>query len=486
MNKLIFNDFLIRIKQNKKNILVIGDVMLDQYFFGSIDRISPEAPVPVFSVKEIENKLGGAANVVNNIINFGVKTSLISSVAKDKSGEILLELLKQRKITSNIIFKKNDVTTTKIRSVVGSQQLLRQDFDAKLISLTKLEESKIINKINKNISVIILSDYGKGFLSPALCQKIISKANKENIPVLVDPKGNDITKYKNAFAVTPNKKEALSFTNMEDGVLHEKTLNKLRKENNIKNIIETNGENGINLYSDECHKKFPAVSPKQVFDVSGAGDSVISSIAASLHAGFNIESSLTLANIAAGTVISKIGTEPVSLDDLKDFFVTKDANLASNKIFKLDEMKSKAVQLKKQGKTIGFTNGCFDILHSGHVSYLNEAKKNVDFLILGLNTDRSIKKIKGSSRPIVDQKNRAQVLSGLSSVDAIVFFNENTPIKLIKSIQPHFLIKGNDYKVEEVVGHKEVKKWAGKVMLIDLIPGQSSTNIIKKINHSEK
>ena len=486
MNKLIFNDFLTRIKQNKKNILVIGDAMLDQYFFGSIDRISPEAPVPVFSVKEIENKLGGAANVVNNIINFGVKTSLISSVAKDKSGDILLELLKQKKISSNIIFKKNDVTTTKIRSVVGSQQLLRQDFDAKLISLTKLEESKIINKINKNISVIILSDYGKGFLSPALCQKIISKANKENIPVLVDPKGNDISKYKNAFAVTPNKKEALSFTNMEDGVPHEKTLNKFRKENKIKNIIETNGENGINLYSDECHKKFPAISPKQVFDVSGAGDSVISSIAASLHAGFNIESSLTLANIAAGTVISKIGTEPVSLDDLKDFFVTKDGNYASNKIFKLDEMKSKAVQLKKQGKTIGFTNGCFDILHSGHVSYLNEAKKNVDFLILGLNTDRSIKKIKGSSRPIVDQKNRAQVLSGLSSVDAIVFFNENTPIKLIKTIQPHFLIKGNDYKVEEVVGHKEVKKWSGKVMLIDLIPGQSSTNIIKKINHSEK
>lgn len=486
MNKLIFNDFLTRIKQNKKNILVIGDAMLDQYFFGSIDRISPEAPVPVFSVKEIENKLGGAANVVNNIINFGVKTSLISSVAKDKSGDILLELLKQKKISSNIIFKKNDVTTTKIRSVVGSQQLLRQDFDAKLISLTKLEESKIINKIDKNISVIILSDYGKGFLSPALCQKIISKANKENIPVLVDPKGNDISKYKNAFAVTPNKKEALSFTNMVDGVPHEKTLNKFRKENKIKNIIETNGENGINLYSDECHKKFPAISPKQVFDVSGAGDSVISSIAASLHAGFNIESSLTLANIAAGTVISKIGTEPVSLDDLKDFFVTKDGNYASNKIFKLDEMKSKAVQLKKQGKTIGFTNGCFDILHSGHVSYLNEAKKNVDFLILGLNTDRSIKKIKGSSRPIVDQKNRAQVLSGLSSVDAIVFFNENTPIKLIKTIQPHFLIKGNDYKVEEVVGHKEVKKWSGKVMLIDLIPGQSSTNIIKKINHSEK
>jgi len=486
MNKLIFNDFLTRIKHNKKNILVIGDAMLDQYYFGSIDRISPEAPVPIFSVKEIENKLGGAANVVNNIINFGVKTSLVSSVAKDKSGELLLELLKQKKITSNIIFKKNDVTTTKIRSVVGNQQLLRQDFDAKLISLTKLEESKIINKINKNISVIILSDYGKGFLSPALCQKIISKANKENIPVLVDPKGSDISKYKNAFAVTPNKKEALYFTNVEDGIHHEKTLNKIRKENNIRNIIETNGENGINLYSDECHKKFPAVSPKQVFDVSGAGDSVISSIAVSLHAGFNIESSLTLANIAAGTVISKIGTEPVSLEDLKDFFVTKDTNLASNKIFKLDEIKSKAVQLKKQGKTIGFTNGCFDILHSGHVSYLNEAKKYVNFLILGLNTDSSIKKIKGSSRPIVDQQNRAQVLSGLSSVDAIVFFNENTPIKLIKTIQPHFLIKGNDYKVKEVVGHKEVKKWAGEVMLIDLIPGQSSTNIIKKINHSEK
>ena len=193
-----------------------------------------------------------------------------------------------------------------------------------------------------------------------------------------------------------------------------------------------------------------------------------------------------MSNIAAGTVISKIGTEPVSLDDLKEFFVTKDPSLATNKIFNLDEMKSKAVTLKKQGKTIGFTNGCFDILHSGHVSYLNQAKKSVDFLILGLNTDSSIKKIKGSSRPIVDQGNRAQVLSGLASVDAIVFFNENTPIKLIKSIKPHFLIKGNDYKVEEVVGHKEVKKWAGEVILIELISGQSSTNIIKKINRSEK
>jgi D-beta-D-heptose 7-phosphate kinase/D-beta-D-heptose 1-phosphate adenosyltransferase len=213
MNKLIFDNLLTQIKHNKKNILVIGDVMLDQYYFGSIDRISPEAPVPIFSVKDTENKLGGAANVVNNIINFGAKASLVSSVAKDQSGEILLELLKQKKITSNIIFKKNDLTTTKIRSVVGNQQLLRQDFDSKLITLTKLEESKIINKVNKNISVIILSDYGKGFLTQELCQKIISKANKEKIPVLVDPKGNDISKYKNAFAVTPNKKEALSFTN---------------------------------------------------------------------------------------------------------------------------------------------------------------------------------------------------------------------------------------------------------------------------------
>ena len=222
-----------------------------------------------------------------------------------------------------------------------------------------------------------------------------------------------------------------------------------------------------------------------MFDVSGAGDTVIATIAAALHAGLDMETSIQLANLTAGIVIQKIGTEAINLNDLESYIFEKDLNGNHEKIFSAEKIIEVVKVLKKNHKSIGFTNGCFDILHSGHVTYLAEAKKQVDFLILALNTDRSIKKIKGPLRPIVDEQNRAKVLAGLSSIDAVVFFDENTPIKLIQLIQPDLLIKGNDYKVSEVVGHKEIKKWRGEVRLIELIPGQSSSNIIKKINQSE-
>ena len=486
MNKHIYNELITKIRTTKKSILVIGDLMLDQYIFGEINRISPEAPVPILKAKKIENRLGGAGNVANNLINLGVQTTLIGAVGNDTNGESFLNILKTKKIKSNLVFKKSDQTTTKVRSIASGQQLIRQDFDSNSISLNKNDEQKILNQITKNISIIILSDYAKGFLSFDLCQKIIQKANKIGVKVIADTKTSNMDKYRESFAITPNSKEALVFTGIDNNdSKHEKHLIQLMQKNHIDNLIVTNGEQGISLFTSKSKKQFPAISPKQVFDVSGAGDTVIATIAAALHAGLDMETSIQLANLTAGIVIQKIGTEAINLNDLESYIFEKDLNGNHEKIFSAEKIIEVVKVLKKNHKSIGFTNGCFDILHSGHVTYLAEAKKQVDFLILALNTDRSIKKIKGPLRPIVDEQNRAKVLAGLSSIDAVVFFDENTPIKLIQLIQPNLLIKGNDYKVSEVVGHKEIKKWRGEVRLIELIPGQSSSNIIKKINQSE-
>lgn len=483
MNKFFHSEFKLKLKKERKYVIVIGDIMLDQYISGQIDRISPEAPVPVLKIKSIDSRLGGAANVAHNLVNLGVKTKLIASIANDLNGQKLLKLLKEKKINTNLIFKKSDQTTAKIRSISSNQQLLRQDYDCNTIHLSKMDEQKILAAIDKNTSIVLLSDYAKNFLTYSLTQKIIKKSHSMNIKVITDPKGNDISKYKNSFAVTPNLKEALILSG-SSGAEEEldKKIFKLSKQNKIENIVVTEGSNGISLYSKKNKKKYPANSPKQVFDVSGAGDTVIASLTAGIYAGLDIDTSIQLANISASIVIERIGTQAINQNDLESFFLQHQQQNELNKIISLSEVKDLTTSLKSKGKKIGFTNGCFDILHSGHVSYLKEAKKNLDFLILGLNTDKSVKRIKGNLRPIVDEVNRAKVLSGLTSVDAIILFDESTPIKLIKLVKPDYLIKGNDYKIDEVVGHKELKKWGGEVILIDLIPEQSSSKIISKIN----
>jgi len=482
MNNSFYKELFLKLKSSKKEILVIGDLMLDRYLHGNITRISPEAPVPIIKIDHEENKLGGSGNVANNISNYGIRARLISSIGNDNNGKILISLLKEKKISTTLIFKKNDQTTTKIRSIASNQQLIRQDYDCQNIALSDNDINKIMNSISEKISVIVLSDYAKGFLTNQLCKKIIQRAEKFNIPVIVDPKGNDVKKYEGSYAITPNKKEAIELSMSENIKCDlEANLKIILKKYHIKNIIMTDGKNGIQQFSKNQFKHYPANSPKQVFDVSGAGDTVIGTIAAVLHAGYDLESSIKLANIAASMVIQKVGTEAIQLEELESYF-TKNIGANNEKIMKIGDLKFLTDKLKKENKIIGFTNGCFDILHSGHVSYLEEAKKKVDFLILGLNTDYSIKRIKGDDRPVVDELNRAKVLSGLSSIDAIIFFDEKTPLKLITSIKPDALIKGSDYKINEVIGSKEMNQWGGKVFLIDLIPGQSSSKIIKKIN----
>ena len=479
------NKDIITNKFNSKGkwVLVVGDVMLDKYIFGEVNRTSPEAPVPVVEKKSESFRMGGAANVAANLIGLGIKTVLSGVVGNDQNGEALKRLLKKNTIGQQGLIKSTLSTTTKTRIIAGHQQIVRVDDEDTNISLSANQIKKILNLINKKPSIIILSDYAKGFLTENLTQKIIKQAKKINIPILVDPKGNDIKKYAGASILTPNKKEAFILSNLvePDEDLLEKQLKKICIKFEIENIAMTQGDQGIKLVSSRKIDVIPATKLKKVFDVSGAGDTVIATLAAGLIGKLTTHKSLELANIAAGVAIGKVGTVAIEGHEIINE-IDMEQTLQIHKIISFNKLDDLLKNLRAKDLKIGFTNGCFDILHAGHVTYLEQAKNNIDFLILGLNSDSSVKKIKGDKRPIINQEDRARVLSSLEAVDAVIIFDEETPIKLIQRIKPNFLIKGSDYKLTEVVGHKEVTKWGGKVKLIELLAGRSSSNIIKDIN----
>jgi len=462
--------------------MVIGDLMLDQYIIGQVDRISPEAPVPVLKKNKQINRIGGAGNVALNLLGLGIKPILIGQIGNDEYGAKLTELLKENTISTKYIFKKKGITTTKTRVMSGHQQIMRIDDEA-TIEPTKKDFDKIIALINQNPNAIIISDYEKGLLNLNILKKIIQTAKKKKIPVLVDPKGKDLEKYRGVTAITPNKKEAALLTNsnnVSESSL-ENNLKKARKQFDFDFIAMTQGELGIKYITNTKTVVIPTSASKQVFDVSGAGDTVIATLAAGIIFNMNIPDALKLANIAAGIVIEKIGTMPIKRNELLN--VLKQQNYGQkNKIFSKNELLQKVNNLKLEKLKIGFTNGCFDILHTGHVIYLEQAKSRVDFLILALNTDSSVKKIKGSKRPVINEVDRARVLCALESVDAVVLFDEPTPLNLIKLIKPDVLIKGNDYTIKNVVGSKEIKQWGGKVMLVPVVQGKSTTKIIEKLN----
>ena len=463
--------------------LVIGDVMLDKYIFGEVNRTSPEAPVPVVEKKSESFRMGGAANVAANIIGLGIKTILSGVIGDDQNGEALKRLIKKNNISQQGLIKSTLSTTTKTRIIAGHQQIVRVDDEDTNISLSANQIKKILNLIIKKPSIIILSDYAKGFLTENLTQKIIKQAKKNDIPILVDPKGNDIKKYAGASILTPNKKEAFVLSNLvepDEGLL-EKQLKKICIKFDIENIAVTQGDQGIKLVSSRKIDVIPATKLKKVFDVSGAGDTVIATLAAGLIGKLTTHKSLELANIAAGVAIGKVGTVAIEGHEIINEIDTEQT-LQIHKIISFNKLDGLIKNLRAKDLKIGFTNGCFDILHAGHVTYLEQAKNNIDFLILGLNSDSSVKKIKGAKRPIINQQDRARVLSSLEAVDAVIIFDEETPIKLIQRIKPNFLIKGSDYKLTEVVGHKEVAKWGGKVKLVELLAGRSSSNIIKDID----
>ena len=463
---------------SKSNIVVFGDVMLDRYVSGSVERVSPEAPVPVLKPIKEEIRLGGAANVALNLSSLGSKVSLIGISGKDSSSAQILKLLKENKIKSELV-KSSLPTITKLRLLSSKQQLLRVDNEEEF---TKDDWSSAKRRFDKSISLkgnnlLIISDYGKGTLQdiPA----IIRKAKKLKKTVLVDPKGDNFSKYKGADVITPNFSE---FTGEVGPVKNEREITTkaklLIKSLNLGALLVTRGSDGMTLFNKEKGKvvrsDFPTQA-KEVFDVSGAGDTVIASLAAALSAGFDMSSAVKLANVAAGIVVGKSGTATASLSEIEPHFSGEEL------ISSLSEVKKRSSMLKQDRKRVVFTNGCFDILHAGHVHYLEEAKKLGDELVVGLNSDSSVKSLKGKGRPVNNLEQRAKVLSSLQCVDKVVSFSDETPLKLIKAIKPDFLVKGGDYKVKDVVGHKEIKSWGGVVKIIPLVPGLSTTKIIKKL-----
>lgn len=471
--------------EHGQHALVIGDVMLDRYLFGEVNRISPEAPVPVVLIKSEQQRVGGAANVAANLALLGVRTRMVGVIGEDSEGQALLSAMQSHGIETDSMLKNTHrPTIAKTRILGGHQQMLR--LDQEKTHLLDAEEQQIVlaqidHALAQKPALVILSDYAKGLLTETVCQHVITHCRQQGIAVLVDPKGHDYQKYRGASALTPNKKETAEAcdTTQQDSTLIEKAQT-LKNTLALDFLAVTRGEEGITLIDANTHHL--SATAKQVFDVSGAGDTVIATLAAGLMHGLSPLDSLSLANVAAGVVVGKVGTVPITKAELLDALMTAQGSEQAHKICALDELQQKVANWKQQGQKIVFTNGCFDLLHAGHVTYLEGAKKRGDKLVLGLNTDRSVSALKGPTRPVVNEKDRARVLAALASVDAVILFDEDTPLTLINAIQPNVIAKGSDYTADQVVGGKEVLSWGGEIALIDLVEGRSTTNLIKKMH----
>jgi D-beta-D-heptose 7-phosphate kinase/D-beta-D-heptose 1-phosphate adenosyltransferase len=470
---------------SKKSILVIGDVMLDRYLIGEVSRISPEAPVPIVLLREQHERAGGASNVAANLALLGIQTQILGCVGEDAEGKTLTQLMRNMGIDTQAMVTLNKrPTVAKTRILGGHQQMMRVDQE-NASTLNEAEAKLAFDALAKALalkpSLVILSDYAKGLLSEAFCQHVISVCKASNTPVLVDPKGQDYSKYRGATALTPNKKETAEAcnTNTQDAALIEKA-SALKQCLALDFLAVTRGEEGITLLDDSTHHL--NATAKQVFDVSGAGDTVIATLAAGLLHGLSPLDSLDLANTAAGVVVGKVGTVPITKAELIEALSLQASNEQAHKVCNLPELMQKVEAWKKAKQKIVFTNGCFDLLHAGHVTYLEAAKKRGDKLVLGLNTDRSVSALKGPTRPVVNENDRARVLAALESVDAVILFDEDTPLNLINAIKPNIIAKGSDYTADQVVGGKEVMSWGGEIALIDLVEGRSTSNLIKKMH----
>ena len=460
----------------KSKVLVIGDIMLDTYYKGNVKRISPEAPVPVVRVNRRFDTLGGAANVCMNLGNVGCKAFLIGCVGKDHRSDIIAQKLDEI-ATEHILFPTEYPTINKIRVIGNHQQIVRVDFEEEQMILAPEQQdeiNQIISEKMPSVDCVIISDYGKGFCTEKICQHTINTANKFGKTTIVDPKSSDWKKYEKATIITPNVKEfaeaAGKEVNNNDEEITAASVQLLQKYD-FAGLLITRSEKGMSLANKNFIEHIPTEA-KEVFDVSGAGDTVVAVLAAGLSAQFSVRESVVLANMAAGIVVGKEGTTPISYEEL---MLTVAEKSSSSKVIDLEHLLPILQNIRKNKKIV-FTNGVFDVIHKGHIYYLRKAKQLGDLLILGLNADSSVKRIKGEGRPINNEADRAFVLSAFDFVDYIVLFSDDTPHDLIRMVQPDILVKGADYKIEAVVG----REFAKETVLIDFQTGYSTTNIINK------
>lgn len=471
---------------DKSQVLVIGDVMLDRYWHGSTSRISPEAPVPVVKVTQTEDRAGGAANVALNIAALGARASLMGIIGKDDSGMALKQRMHAAKIKTDFVVSKHTPTITKLRIISRHQQLIRMDFEEAIAPDDAASLSKKACASLKHPGAIILSDYAKGSLGNP--QDIIKAARAAKIPVFVDPKGADFRPYRGATLLTPNLHE---FETVVGPCKTEAELvqkgKALLKSLELDALLITRGEHGMTLLTksnskadkknlSELHLPARAI---EVFDVTGAGDTVISVLAAAVAAGEALPNAVALANIAAGIVVGKLGTATVSAPELARALQVERG--VERGVVSEDQLQILLQGANQSGEKIVFTNGCFDILHAGHVGYLEEARKLGDRLVVAVNSDESVKRLKGEGRPINPEQDRMLVLSKLESVDWVVCFSDPTPERLLKKLKPDILAKGGDYKISQVVGAPIVKAYGGEVKVLSLLDNRSTTAIVKKI-----
>ncbi len=468
-------------------VMVIGDLMLDRFVYGEVERISPEAPIPVIRVGSEESMLGGAGNVVRNLIALGAEVCFAAVVGDDQIGRDLIEMVgEERSVEPYLLVERGRRSTTKVRYVAGGQQLLRADRETEraIEDATRARIIDIVATELDDMDALILSDYAKGVLTDDVVEAVISAARDADVPVIVDPKSHDFTRYRGATALTPNRRElslaARMMAETDAEVIAAATSVMADAEADY--LLVTRSSDGMSLIGNDGSATHFAAEALEVYDVSGAGDTVVATFAVALARGLSPEIATRVANLAGGIVVGKTGTAVVDLDDLHHARHSQEFSLNETKVVSADKALEMTRRWKSQGKQVGFTNGCFDLLHPGHVSLLRQARSHCDRLVVGLNSDRSVKALKGEGRPVQNEPSRAQVLASLADIDLVVVFDEDTPLALIERLRPDILVKGADYTVEEVVGAAEVQAYGGTVVLAELTEGQSTTAMVARLN----
>jgi D-beta-D-heptose 7-phosphate kinase / D-beta-D-heptose 1-phosphate adenosyltransferase len=466
-----------------KRLLVVGDVMLDKYIWGEVGRISPEAPVPVVRGMRHDEKPGGAANVAMNIACLGAKVVVVGITGGDENEQLLAQSLRANGVVPQFVTSEGFETVTKTRILGGRQQMLRLDFE-KPGGIPRAALERLIERSRESlpgIHALVLSDYAKGVITPAVSEALIGEARRLGIPVLVDPKGLDYAHYRRATTICPNLNELARVTRLDAGDLEALlgAAEAMVRNLELEFLTATLSEKGIALVRPGNRFVAPAKA-RQVFDVSGAGDTVIAVLALCLASGLEPETAVELANVAAGIVVGKVGTMPVQKHELLAALSPEMALHAEDRVLKRADLVRRVGLWRANHERVVFTNGCFDLLHVGHITLIEQARQFGDRLIVAINSDQSVRALKGPTRPIVDQNARARVLAALAAVDAVVIFDEPTPIEVIDAVRPDVLVKGGDYKAESIVGAKEISSWGGEVRIVPIVEGFSTTRLIEK------
>lgn len=465
-------------------VLIVGDVMLDRYWHGGTSRISPEAPVPVVSVNQMEEKAGGAGNVALNVASLGGQASLFSLTGDDDIANLLVRLLEEEKVECVFERLKTAPTITKLRVISKHQQLIRLDIENRFPKDASHLLSQSFKEHLDAAQVVILSDYAKGTLDKP--QAFIEAAKQKNIPVLVDPKGDDFSIYRGATIITPNLKEfeAIVGQCISEEQLYERAQNLMRNLQ-LSALLVTRGEDGMTLFQHDVLPLHMPTQAKEVYDVTGAGDTVIASFALGLGTGMPYADVMRLANTAAGITVSKLGAATVTPEELRlalnNICVTEHQGMVGE-----HDLAYLVQEAQKRGERVVMTNGCFDILHAGHIAYLNEARALGDRLIVAVNTDVSVKRLKGAERPFNSLTERMAVLSGLRAVDWVVSFDDDTPKRLIEAVKPDILVKGGDYKISEIAGADFVLSRGGQVKSLSFVDGLSTSNLVRAIQSARE